>query len=527
MKCRRLFLRLAVLAVTSTTLRATAQTGRGGNAPISVTSLPDSLIIIGTNEWLPIIYTFTNHTDVSIRIRDRLAYFLSFDRDVKTANGPLATSLTVPSHSIAMFPDRAYFPSTLIQAFQKADALKSGSFLFVQTFTAALDSTRTYSVAVPVPVNVVSFPPTVGRVSKIAIPNEESLNKGAGQGDALYLTLRLNERDELLFVVDTGSAFTVFDQSVVTKLGKPIGATLLEDAFDGKQKPIACFKAPSLYLGKALLRTADWVTAWDLNLFRQVLGRPVMGILGMDCLIHYCIQLDFDAGKLRFLDPDHPGDEAWGKVFPLTLLEDGRCAVSENLMDVEGFRTLIDTGFVGTGSLQSNLFAQAINDAKTHSGFARYASFGGAREGREGRFARCIFGGQTYRNLILGEAQTTFLGLDFLARHRVTLNFPKLEMYLKRRTTDLPDDESGMSGLSITRNGEDAVVNWVGRDSAAERAGVKAGDVVLKLNGRPAKELELWEIRNMLAAGDGKEVRLTVQRASKTKRFIIVLKRKL
>jgi len=67
----------------------------------------------------------------------------------------------------------------------------------------------------------------------------------------------------------------------------------------------------------------------------------------------------------------------------------------------------------------------------------------------------------------------------------------------------------------------------VGRDSAAERAGVKAGDVVLKLNGRPAKELELWEIRNMLAAGDGKEVRLTVQRGSKTKRFTIVLKRKL
>src|SRR5216117_2444701 len=108
MKCRRLFLRLAVLAVTSTTLRATAQTGRDGNAPISVTSLPDSLIIIGTNEWLPIIYTFTNHTDVSIRIRDRLAYFLSFDRDVKTANGPLATSLTVPPHSIAVFPDSLF-----------------------------------------------------------------------------------------------------------------------------------------------------------------------------------------------------------------------------------------------------------------------------------------------------------------------------------------------------------------------------------------------------------------------------------
>src|SRR5207249_892572 len=108
-------------------------------------------------------------------------------------------------------------------------------------------------------------PPTVGRVSRIALPTEVSLNKGAGQGDALYLTLRLNERDELLFVVDTGSAFTIFDQSVVTKLGNPIGATLFEDGIAGKEKPIACFKAPSLYLGKTLLRTADWVTALDLS----------------------------------------------------------------------------------------------------------------------------------------------------------------------------------------------------------------------------------------------------------------------
>jgi len=117
--------------------------------------------------------------------------------------------------------------------------------------------------------------------------------------------------------------------------------------------------------------------------------------------------------------------------------------------------------------------------------------------------------------------------MDFLARHRVTLNFPKLEMHLKRRTTDLPDDESDMSGLSIIRKGEATVVYWVDREGAAERAGVKAGDVLLKVNSRPAKELELWEIKNMLAAGDGKEVRLTVQRGSKTKRFTIVLKRKL
>ena len=58
-----------------------------------------------------------------------------------------------------------------------------------------------------------------------------------------------------------------------------------------------------------------------------------MGILGIDVLEHYCIQLDFAAGKMRFLDDQHADKSAWGKAFPIVPLneQDPRPAVAENL----------------------------------------------------------------------------------------------------------------------------------------------------------------------------------------------------
>src|SRR5207244_10946810 len=58
-----------------------------------------------------------------------------------------------------------------------------------------------------------------------SLPADASLNKGAGRGDELYLTLRLETGEELLFVVDTGSPCTVFDKSLEPKLGKRLGTT--------------------------------------------------------------------------------------------------------------------------------------------------------------------------------------------------------------------------------------------------------------------------------------------------------------
>jgi len=43
------------------------------------------------------------------------------------------------------------------------------------------------------------------------LPNEIDLNRGAGQGDMLLVTLRLQDGEKLLFGMDTGAPVTLLD----------------------------------------------------------------------------------------------------------------------------------------------------------------------------------------------------------------------------------------------------------------------------------------------------------------------------
>jgi hypothetical protein len=111
----------------------------------------------------------------------------------------------------------------------------------------------------------------------------------------------LENGKELLFAVDTDAPFTLLDKSLEPILGKRFGTTKAVYIYYGKATQDV-YEAPKLYLGGTQLLTADQVVTDDLKVFGSDL--PFMGILGMDCLRHYCIQLDFAAGKMRFLDPE-------------------------------------------------------------------------------------------------------------------------------------------------------------------------------------------------------------------------------
>ena len=84
----------------------------------------------------------------------------------------------------------------------------------------------------------------------------------------------------------------------------------------------------------------------------------------MDCLEHYCIQLDFAARKCVFSTTNSANKKGWGKPFPLTDLGNGCLFVSENLAGAKGPGSLIDTGVNYDGWLMPDLFQQWTNRAK-------------------------------------------------------------------------------------------------------------------------------------------------------------------
>jgi len=261
------------------------------------------------------------------------------------------------------------------------------------------------------------------------LPTEVTMNKDAGRGDWLIVMLRLQNGDELPFVLDTGMPVTVFSKSLESKLGKRQGTTTMWNF--GAAHEAGIYNTPKLYLGNTQLRTGPKVIAYDYdppNASPQ--GHASKGIIGMDILGHYCIQLDFQNGKVRFLDGEHENKAAWGRAFPLTDIGDGCFYIADNLTGTGAPGSLIDTGANNDGWLVPKLFQQWTNRlAPPLIG--------------EVRSPNGVLGQEPYRELDLSglaeginpddfHTKLNGIGLSVLSRNLVTLDFPKRMMYLKR-----------------------------------------------------------------------------------------------
>jgi hypothetical protein len=261
------------------------------------------------------------------------------------------------------------------------------------------------------------------------LPADVPINDDAGRGSLLVVTLRLESGEELPFMVDSGTTGTYFDKSMESKLGKSLGTETTQSW--GTKTEVNVYAMPKLYLGGALLTTDDRTAAYDLHQLSSQNGRPIKGILGYDCLRHYCVQLDFAAGKMRFLDGEHADKQKWGRAFPIVELNDNdaRPAVAENLSGAQGPHSLIDSGWDNDGWLMPEYFQLWTNHAVPP-----------ARG--EARSPDGLFGGEKYPliSLRMKRVESDGIGLRFLARHLVTLDFPKQTMYLQRQSIGpLPD----------------------------------------------------------------------------------------
>lgn len=252
-------------------------------------------------------------------------------------------------------------------------------------------------------------------------PAEITLEKWVGRGMMLQTKIRLQNGTEFPCALDTGSPTSTLPTAAEPMLGQRLGSGGLLMLGGPERQPTGLYAAPKIYLGNTLLETGGVVETWNNN----------EAILGMDCLCHYCIQLDFAAGKIRFLDPEHLDTSDLGKPFPLLA---SPYAVIEHagLFQRRNAKLLIDTGCSIDGCLEPRLFKTAVRDEKTDimpvDGVFKDKTLDLAE------LPKCVWDGEAYTDLIIGKGPPNIIGMRFLARHLVTFNFPKGVMYLKRVT---------------------------------------------------------------------------------------------
>jgi hypothetical protein len=299
----------------------------------------------------------------------------------------------------------------------------------------------------------------VAEGTHVQLPEDAIINEDAGSGSHLFVMIRLENGEELPFVLDTGSPVTLFDRSLKPKLGKRLDRITLR-AWSDKQKS-EIFAAPKIYLGGTRLITDSIVATFDFRNLSSLAGHPIKGILGMDCLQHYCLQLDFLARKMRFLQPDAGDPALRGKPYALQFSGVGQDRTNffrpyihqGSVVGEKGASLLIDTGLNIDGAMdpqllrkqRSGLPAEAVEKVDRFSW----------------NFRESVWDGESFTNIVVREATATVagkgasvMGLRFLARHLVTLDFPNRTIYLLQQSIGpLPDESARLiRALEASKN---------------------------------------------------------------------------
>jgi hypothetical protein len=300
------------------------------------------------------------------------------------------------------------------------------------------------------------------------------------------------------FLLDTGSSITAVDRSLRDILAQPLRAEVISTLYG--ERRVTSYRAPVIRIGGYVASEIPEVACVDLSGARAVGGCDVRGILGMDFLKRQILKLDFDKGEVRFLASVPEGS---GTSFSL-LFEEDRPRVPITIEGAGERLFILDTGDVGIsfGSIEPRFLTQLIDAGRAVTiGASLGMSFVDGRSAQcsVARVAGISIGGLRHSNVVFDSAADNTLGLGFLARYVVTLDFPSRTIYLKPGARVDEPSRHDLSGAHLLWQAEATTVARIDEGSAADRCGLKSGDILLEMDGRETSSMSMTETRQLLS----------------------------
>ncbi len=267
-------------------------------------------------------------------------------------------------------------------------------------------------------------------------------------GDPILVPVTVGGK-EYLFVLDTGATTTVFDRSLRPLLGKPLATR--EVTTPGKNIVVELFSWPSATVAGFSYQSRIPVMCVDLEGARQVCGQPIHGLVGMDFLRNYVVQANFDGQRIT-LSQSGVGDPAtWGERQPMLFDRAGNPKLRASVSGVsESF--LLDTGASGC-NLSAGIFDAIVDRGEAQIvGEALNFTAGGDVKTSIARLRSFTVGGFEQRGLLFSSnPRRSSVGLSFLSRYAVTLDFPNRAIYLRKGERFNEPDHPDLSGLHLLR----------------------------------------------------------------------------
>ncbi len=393
----------------------------------------------------------------------------------------------------------------------------------------------------------------------------------------IIVPVRLNGA-ELSFLLDTGVNTTLLldlePRDSVSLLNaekirlRGLGGHELIDAFKttGNTLEIGDFKNSGL----------DLFVIFDRKInFSPRLGVAVNGIIGYDFFEDYIVEINYSKKFLRIHDPERFGKRLRSyERLPLFFYRNKPYVSSEvEVGDAkEKALFLLDNGL----SDAVWIFPQSLNIKVPEHSFNDLLGLGllGDVRGKRGRIEALHLGKTVLKQVTASFPDSTSvqglqmfterdgsIGAELLRRFNLVLDYPNRQIFLKKNKNFSQPFNYNMSGLVLEHGGLILVESYetlihpvnagkeedeffkapqvykkfslqpsfrivrIRENSPGSLAGLKEGDLLLKVNGRGAHHYSLEELSHLLSSKEGKAIRMEVERAGETKKFEFRLKK--
>ena len=310
--------------------------------------------------------------------------------------------------------------------------------------------------------------------------------------------------DTLNFILDTGSGGISLDSSTVIEFGlTPVPSTRTIRGIAGIRN-VSFIHDRQLNLPGLSVLDLDFHIN-DYNILTSIYGIKIDGIIGYSFINRYILKLDYDSSKI----------EVWSKgaiKYPrggyllkpnINMLPIQAARVKDDV--TINARFLYDMGAGLNMMLSTDFIRDSILFHKKRKFYIKEAEgMGGKIDMKMTVIKEVKIGPYKFRNVpvfvfedhynITSYPQLSgLIGNDLLRRFNVTINYAQQEIHLVPNSHYYDPFDYSYTGIELYYEEGYIILGDVARNSPAEAAGLKEGDVVVAINKNFSQNMQLYK----------------------------------
>jgi hypothetical protein len=332
-------------------------------------------------------------------------------------------------------------------------------------------------------------------------------------GGVVVLRAALNNiKDSLNFILDTGSGGISLDSITAFQLGLKITAS------DRTIRGIAGIRNVSFTYNNKLNLPGLTVDSLDFHIndydiLTSVYGERVDGIIGYSFFNRYIVKINYDSNKVYVYSKGYMKYPRGGYLLKPLLAN--LLIQTASLRDQKDIATryFFDTG-AGLSLMFSSEFVEdsAIIPSRRKRVFTQVEGLGGKKQMILTTTKEFKLGPYKFKwvptyifddeyNITSYPYLGGIIGNDLLRRFNVILNYEKRDIHITPNSHYKEDFDYSYTGLNFYYVNNEIVITEIMKNSPAEVAGFKEGDIIVAVNNNLSKNIQTY--RNMLqSAGD-------------------------